>query len=144
MNYISARDPKRTKQGGIMLFVTFEEVGEMEFYATPTDVEEHGREIYARADGGAFGEVVPYVEPVIVPVSITPRQCRLVLSSYGMLADVQNYIDSLAGPEGEEAKITWEYATSIRRDNALLIAIATSKGLSASQIDEMFIKGSTL
>ena len=33
------------------------------FTASPDDVEEHGREIYARAIQGDFGAIVDYVSP---------------------------------------------------------------------------------
>lgn len=35
----------------------------LRFLASPTDSEAHGREIYAKAASGAYGEVAPYTPP---------------------------------------------------------------------------------
>ena len=67
MKIISARTPKQTEVGGIELFVTFEGIGEVPFHATPDDIEEYGRELYARAVAGEFGPVVPYIAPEPTP-----------------------------------------------------------------------------
>ena len=48
----------------IALIVKWEECAEeMPFGATPWDTEEYGRDLYARAKAGEFGEVAPYVPP---------------------------------------------------------------------------------
>jgi hypothetical protein len=49
----------------IELQVMFEEFGDsiLPFAAMANDVEEHGRELYARAIAGEFGEISPYVPP---------------------------------------------------------------------------------
>ena len=44
--------------------VTFDHIGEpLPFTANPNDTEAHGREIFARAAAGEFGEVAAYVPP---------------------------------------------------------------------------------
>jgi len=50
----------------IELQVVFEEFGDtvLPFGATADDVEQHGRELYARALAGEFGAIAPYVAPV--------------------------------------------------------------------------------
>lgn len=62
-----AKDPVYVNAEGtfINLIVKFEEFAdEMPFGATPTDPEEYGRELYANAKAGQYGEVAPYVPPV--------------------------------------------------------------------------------
>ena len=54
----------------INLIVKFEEMpDELPFCATPNDPEEYGREIYANAKAGLYGEVAPYVPPPEPPVA---------------------------------------------------------------------------
>ena len=68
MKIVSAKNPARSKNGGVDIMVTFEGLGEIPFHATAGDTEPHGRELYARAMNGEFGPVAPYVAPT-VPVS---------------------------------------------------------------------------
>ncbi len=78
--------------------------------------------------------------PPRVPSSITPRQCRLILSAQGMLADVEQ---TIAGMD-EATRITWEYALEFRRDDPLLNALAANMGLSSEEIDQFFIAAEQL
>lgn len=61
-----AKNPKYLNEEGtvIDLLVKWEEINEeLPFSATSYDCEEHGRDLYARAKAGEFGEVAPYVPP---------------------------------------------------------------------------------
>ena len=42
------------------------------------------------------------------------------------------------------AQLYWEYASVVERDNAVLLLMANSIGLTSEQIDEMFIAASKL
>lgn len=95
--------------------------------------------------------VVPYAaapEPIqpapLVPASITPRQGRIILAQYGMLPQVDAYFAALAGDGAEVARIEWEYAQEWRRDWPLLLAMAAQRGLTDTQVDQMFIEASAL
>lgn len=79
-----------------------------------------------------------------VPVAISPRQARLVLLAAGLLATVEAAIAAMPSPDGDAARIEWEYATEIRRDSALLEALGPQLGLTAEQIDQMFIQAIVL
>ena len=49
----------------IDLIVKFEEFAEeMPFGASPNDCEEYGRQLFANAKAGEYGEIAPYVAPV--------------------------------------------------------------------------------
>jgi hypothetical protein len=76
----------------------------------------------------------------VVPKSITPRQCRLVLMSQNLLATVE---ETIAGMD-EPTRITWEYALEFRRDDPLLNALGQNLGLTDQQIDEFFIAAAQL
>jgi len=59
----------------IELQVVFEEFGDtvLPFGATADDVEQHGRELYARALAGEFGTIAPYVSPIYEASSNQPN-----------------------------------------------------------------------
>lgn len=40
------------------------------------------------------------------------------------------------------AEIEWEYATSVDRDNQLMVALAASLGLAEEQLDDLFMAAS--
>lgn len=75
-----------------------------------------------------------------VPSSITPVQLRLTLSIYGLLQAVEAEVAKL----GETERIYWQYATAIRRDNPILLGMATKMNLNKEQVDEMFIFAASL
>lgn len=83
-------------------------------------------------------------EIVYVPRSITPRQARLALLQEGLLSAVESAISAMDGESGERAKISWEYAAEISRDDQLLNGIAGELGLTPEQIDAMFIAAALL
>lgn len=62
MEYISASNPRRVLNS-ILLDVVFVGIGSVQFYALPTDVEAYGRELYAKAEAGDFGEITPPIAP---------------------------------------------------------------------------------
>jgi hypothetical protein len=49
----------------------------IEFYASPTDVMEYGRDICARTKNGEFGTIGPYIPPPKEEVKIHPLIERL-------------------------------------------------------------------
>lgn len=57
----------------ILLTVKWEEFQEeMPFGACNFDPEPHGRDLYNRAKAGEFGEVAPYVAPIIPNIDFEP------------------------------------------------------------------------
>lgn len=76
---ISARSPRRTRDGGIDLLIRIETGEELPFTARPDDPEEHGRELYARALRGDFGaladpEPLPERTPPVLAREIERRE----------------------------------------------------------------------
>lgn len=62
-----AKNPVYGNEQGtfIDLIVKFEEFAEeMPFGASPNDCEEYGRQLFANAKTGEYGEIAPYVAPV--------------------------------------------------------------------------------
>lgn len=71
--------------------------------------------------------------------SITPRQARLVLLDEGLLDNVEAIVKL-----DRKYEIYWEYATEIRRDDVVLLQLATALEITSEKLDEMFIKASKL
>ena len=71
--------------------------------------------------------------------SITMRQARLYLLNKGLLGMVDSIVS-----RNEAWKIEWEYATDVVKNSPLVAALASELGLSAEDIDLMFIEASKL
>ena len=72
--------------------------------------------------------VVP--EPAPQPRRIDARRLRLALFNLGLLGTVTGAIAALP----QSAQIDWEYATTIREDYPLVVALATNLGLDTDAI----------
>lgn len=83
-------------------------------------------------------EIVEYRKSQ-VPQSITPLQAKLQLLKLGLLDEVETLV---AGDR--TSQLYWEYASIIERDNAVLLLMANSLGLTSEQVDKMFIEASKL
>lgn len=59
----NAKNPKFTENNSVDLQIEHPDYGWIPFSARPDDIEEHGRDIYARAISGEFGPIAPYVPP---------------------------------------------------------------------------------
>lgn len=142
---ISAANPRYLNAEGTAIIVDCEFShlpGEIHsFCAMPIDVEAHGREVYARAVAGEFGQITPYVAPpLVIPKVVTMRQAKLALLQQGLLASVNAAIEQ----SDEAAKIEWQYATEIKRDNSLVQAIASQLSLTEQKLDELFVLANSL
>ena len=83
-------------------------------------------------------EIVEYRKSQ-VPQSITPLQAKLQLLKLGLLDEVEALVTG-----DRTAQLYWEYASVVERDNAVLLLMANSIGLTSEQVDEMFIEASKL
>ena len=72
--------------------------------------------------------------------SITMRQARLALLQTGLLDEVEAMISQAP----RSVQIEWEYATVVDKTSALVQEIGLSLGLTAEQIDQMFIDAALL
>lgn len=69
-----------------------------------------------------------------VPSAVTPRQARLALLTAGLLDQVEEAVNVAGGA----TKITWEFATTIKRNSPLIETLVGSLGLTSEQIDTLF------
>lgn len=89
--------------------------------------------------GNTYSEV-----PEQVPEFVTMRQAQRQLASVGLLAQVQLAIESMEGEAGVLARIDWNTAGKLERNNPLLVQLAGQLELTTKQLDELFIAASKL
>lgn len=82
--------------------------------------------------------------PQPAPRVVTMRQARLALLNAGFLAAVNDAFAAMQGDEGTAARIEWEYSQEVRRDTALVSALASALGLSNAQLNALFVSASQL
>ena len=79
------------------------------------------------------GDKVIIDQSILLPIpvrEIDARRLRLALLQLGLLDDVETSLSKL----GRAAQIDWEYATTIREDYPLVVALATNLGLDTDAI----------
>jgi hypothetical protein len=80
----------------------------------------------------------------LTPKRVTMRQARLALLRAGRLQSVNNAIASMQGPEGDAARIEWDYSNEVLRNQPLTIALAQIIGLTEQEMDALFVEASKL
>ena len=85
------------------------------------------------------------ITPVIIPPTIVSmRQARLALFQEGKLDQVQPLIDAMMEPAKTTTQISWDYATTIQRDDDLVVQLSAAMGLTSSDLDTLFTLAATL
>lgn len=79
-----------------------------------------------------------------IPSAVTMRQARLALLGAGKLTAVDAAIAALPEPQRSAALIEWEYSGEVQRHNGFVAALGPALGLSAAQIDALFIAAASL
>lgn len=78
--------------------------------------------------GVSFG---PLPDP---PSEVGPLQFRRALRQVGL----KNMIDAAISVQSDEIRESWEYATVFKRNDPLLLGLASQLGISQSVVDEVF------
>lgn len=118
--------------GSLGLAVSYEARGGFQSFDVPS--ADH----LAIIDGNI--EIIEPVPVVNVPSIVSMRQARLALLQFGVLAQVNTALAN--GTDAD--KITWEYATEVRREDALVANMATALGLSSADLDSLFTLAASL
>ena len=79
-----------------------------------------------------------------IPTRVSMRQARLALLGAGKLAAVDAAIDTMPEPQKSAARIEWEYAAEVRRDNAFVAGLAPALGMTDAQVDALFVAAAAL
>ena len=86
----------------------------------------------------------PLPPPVVIPTAVSMRQARLALYQEGKLDQVQPLIDAMAEPAKTTTQISWDYATTVQRDDDLVIQLSAALGLTSADLDALFTLAATL
>ena len=90
---------------------------------------------------------IPTPEPVpqpVIPQLVTMRQARLALMGAGKLASINAAIAGMPGVQGDAARIEWEFSSEVKRSQPLVLSMGQALGLTAAQLDALFIAASAL
>jgi hypothetical protein len=99
-----------------------------------------------RANAGSTGvELIPVVPPApVVPQEVTMRQARLALLGAGNLSTINAAIAGMTGTAGDAARIEWDYSSSVKRTQPLVLQMGAALGLTSAQLDQLFITAAAL
>ena len=75
---------------------------------------------------------------------VTMRQARLALLGAGLLPNVNAAIAAMTGPQGEAARIEWEYSQEVQRDRGLVSTLGAQLGMTEAQLDALFATAAAL
>jgi hypothetical protein len=92
----------------------------------------------------ASNQPAPIVTVAGVPAKVTMRQARLALLAGGYLPGVAAAIASLPSPQKEEATIEWEYSQTVERQRPFVLLLGGAIGLTAAQLDALFVAAALL
>jgi hypothetical protein len=76
--------------------------------------------------------------------SVDAAKARIVLHRSGLLKLVEEAIDSMPEPQRTEAKIRWEFETTINRHDELAVALGKMLGLDDEKLDALFFEAASL
>lgn len=77
---------------------------------------------------------------VPVPIEISPRQIRRVLSIYNL----RDTVEAAVASGDQELKDWWEWSTTFLRDHPMIEYMANGLGVTKQQLDDMWRLGATL
>lgn len=86
------------------------------------------------------GAVVATARPAASFAPLSAWQVRKVLNQFGLRAQVESAIATA----DDNTKDAWVYANEYQRNDPLLNGMASMLGMTAAQVDSMFIVGVTL
>jgi len=135
---MNIRNAKHVAGGLINCEYEHPQLGWIPYTASPNDVEQIGRDIYAIA---AAGEVAEADAPVVVvPESISPRQFRQALTASGLRSAIES---AIAGSD-QDTKDWYEFSTSFERHHPVVVAMVASLGYTEQQADAVWTLGASL
>lgn len=79
-----------------------------------------------------------------VPFRVPIRKARKALRAAGLLPAIEAALAAISGPAGDDARDDWQYSSEVQRDNATLLLLSASLGLTEQQVDQLFITADKL
>jgi hypothetical protein len=120
----------------------YTDAGNQVVFRTRSDGTQESCLVTAIADWIAEGNSPePYVEPPpSIPTSLTMKQARRALHQAGYLEQVEAGVQGMDKP----SQIDWEFASTVERGDPLVLTLAAALGLTAVDLDSLFILGASL
>jgi hypothetical protein len=91
-------------------------------------------------NAGIFVEITVDTPEPPIPDTVAMYQARIALQQAGFLTTVQAGISQMSA----EAQIKWEFAPTVKRNDALTIAMTAALGLTDGQLDALFLAASEI
>jgi len=129
------RNAKYNRYGTIDCEVNHPKFGWVPYTASPDDVEELGKELYAEVAKGEVGEYVPPPPPPeVIPERVTARQFKMQLEKDGLLSSVEAWV----GQQTKLVQIAYANSGTFVRDEPMMQAGFAALGFQTAQIDAFF------
>lgn len=96
------------------------------------------------AEAAAIRAALIAAQPVVIPTKVTMRQARLALLNAGLLQTVNNAIAAMPSPQGDAARIEWEFSSEVHRNQPLVMSLAPALNMTDAQLDQLFIDAAKL
>lgn len=81
---------------------------------------------------------------VKVPTEVSMWKAKSVLALRGYTAQIEHELNTLPEPSATVAKLKWQHATIIARNDPLVTHMTTKFGWSVEDVDSMFIEAAQL
>jgi hypothetical protein len=78
--------------------------------------------------------------PVVLPITVTPRQIRQALTASGLRINVESAV--AAG--SPDLKDWWEFATAFEENHPMVVSMASGLGVSEVELHDLFVLASSL
>lgn len=94
---------------------------------------------------GEWRQVWDVVLGQVPPIAAVPmRAAKLALIDAGLLDAIDAAVAAMPGTDGQKARIEWQYSNTLRRDHPLMAQLSAGLGLTAAQVDALFIAAAAI
>jgi hypothetical protein len=91
-----------------------------------------------------FNAIKQIPKAPVAPDFVDMRQARAELIIRGKFSEVESYLASIPGIDGDLARNEWEYALTVRKESTLANTVASMLGWDAAAKDDFLIQASKL
>jgi hypothetical protein len=135
------RNAKYNRHGTINCEVNHPKFGWIPYTASPDDVEELGKELYAEVAKGEVAEYEPPPpQPEVIPDRVTARQFKMQLEKDGLLSSVEAWV----GQQEKLVQIAYQNSGTFVRTEPMMEAGFAALRFESAQIDAFFTAASAL
>ena len=92
----------------------------------------------------SFPDLPTEEKSIPIPPRVQMRQGRHALLRAGLLPAIEAALEAMSEPIKSAAKIEWEYAATLDRDNPVVLQLIPLLGLTEQQVDQLFITAASL